>query len=89
MTAAQLEFTEDELLSDLAGRRAAHRRRRALPRRVRRDGAYVSPRTKFRVPGDRRHGGRSTRDRVRQGVIDVPIETWGAHFPNVDQARVP
>ena len=36
MGTAQVEFTEEELLADLDGRRAAHRRRRPLPRRLRR-----------------------------------------------------
>jgi hypothetical protein len=48
-------------------------------------GAYVSPRTAFRTPAidawQRQHCTQFDTD-----IIHVPLETWPAHFPNLDQA---
>jgi hypothetical protein len=49
-------------------------------------GTYVSPRTKHRVPGieawQEKH-----REEFGKDIIDIPLETWPEHFPNVDQAK--
>ncbi|MBS1846861.1 MAG: hypothetical protein JST73_01165 [Actinobacteria bacterium] len=49
-------------------------------------GAYVSPRTRNRVPAidawQRAHRATFATD-----IIDVPLETWPEHYPNVPQAR--
>jgi hypothetical protein len=49
-------------------------------------GDYVAPRTRFRGPAIE-----AWQDKHRQefgtGIIDVPLSTWPAHFPTVDQAR--
>ncbi len=83
---AQLEFTEEELLANadvdeplIAGGVRCHGG-------FAEDGTYRSPRTKFRVPAIeawRAHH----EDVFDQSVIEVPMELWGEHFPNVDQAR--
>ena len=83
---AQLEFTEDELLANadvkeplIAGGVRCHGG-------FADDGTYLSPRTKFRVPAIeawRAHHG----DVFAKPIIDVPMELWSDHFPNVDQAR--
>jgi hypothetical protein len=82
----QLEFTEDELLANaevdeplIAGGVRCHGG-------FAEDGTYRSPRTKFRVPAIeawRAHH----KDVFGTSVIDVPMELWGEHFPNVEQAR--
>jgi hypothetical protein len=49
-------------------------------------GAYVSPRTRNRVPAieswERRRAGQFGTPR-----LDAPLDTWPAHYPNVDQAK--
>jgi len=86
MGAAQVQFTEDELLAD---------RRVAAPLiagGVRchggfdEDGAYVSPRTRFRVPAIQAWGAQNGR-LFSSELVDVPIERWERSFPNVEQAR--
>jgi hypothetical protein len=82
----QLEFTEAELLANaeveeplIAGGVRCHGG-------FLQDGTYVSPRTKFRVPAIeawRAHH----REVFAKPMIDVPMELWGEHFPNVAQAR--
>jgi hypothetical protein len=81
----QLEFSTEELLMDtpvteplIAGGVRCHGGFDA-------QGAYVSPRTAFRAPAieawQHHHAGLFDKD-----IIDVPLETWPAHFPNLDQA---
>ena len=83
----QLEYSACELLSSLevcepliaAGVRChggfAH------------DGTYVSPRSKFRLPAigawQRHH-----QAQFGSPIIEVPLELWGEHFPNVAQTRL-
>lgn len=82
----QLEFTQDELLMDstvaeplIAGGVRCHGGFDA-------EGRYVSPRTRFRTSAiaawQRQH-----RDLFGAEIMDVPMETWPEHFPNLDQAR--
>src|SRR5579885_1482962 len=82
----QLEFTADELLADapvvaplIAGGVRCHGGFDA-------SGTYVSPRTRFRVPAI--EAWRASNSELFGTLpIDVPLETWGEHFPNVEQAR--
>jgi len=82
----QTEFTAEELLADhdttdplVAGGVHCHGG-------FDDEGVYVSPRTKHRVPGieawQRKHVEEFGRD-----IIDIPLETWPEHFPNLAQAR--
>ena len=86
MTTAQVEFTADELLADhpiteplIAGGVRCHGG-------FDENGTYVSPRTRHRVPAiaawNERH-----RELFGTEVIEVPLDTWPAHFPNEAQAR--
>jgi hypothetical protein len=84
---AQLEFTEDELLANadvneplIAGGVRCHGG-------FADDGTYLSPRTKFRVPAIEAWRAHHA-DVFAKPVIDAPMELWGDHFPNVDQARL-
>ena len=86
MTTLQTEFTEDELLADaptaeplLAGGVRCHGG-------FDDEGRYVSPRTRFRVPGIE---GWAEKHREEFGteILDIPLETWPENFPNVAQAR--
>ncbi len=87
MTSMQTRFSEDELLSDLeiaepliAGSVRCHGGFDA-------DGAYVSPRTRFRWPAIRAW----EEQRVEQfgtPILDVPLGTWPEHFPNVAQSKL-
>jgi hypothetical protein len=87
MTATmQLEFTEDELLADepiesplIAGGVRCHGG-------FNHEARYVSPRTRFRVPAIEAWGAHH-RATFGTDLIDVPIDTWPEHFPNVAQAR--
>jgi hypothetical protein len=83
---AQVEFTADELLSDvpvaeplIAGGVRCHGG-------FDEDGGYVSPRTRFRSPAIDAWQARHV-ELFGASLIDVPLETWGEHFPNVEQAR--
>lgn len=86
MTTTQTVYTEAELLADhdvaepvFAGGVKCHGG-------LADDGTYVSPRTKFRVPAiaawQEKH-----REDFGTEIIDIPLETWPEHFPNVAQAR--
>ena len=86
MTTAQVEFTEAELLSNhdvsaplIAGGVRCHGG-------FTDDGTYVSPRTKFRVPGvlawQDKH-----RAEFGTEILHAPLELWPENFPNLDQAR--
>jgi hypothetical protein len=82
----QLEFTEAELLANveveeplIAGGVRCHGG-------FRQDGAYVSPRTKFRVPAIEAWQAHHT-EVFAKPTIEVPMELWGDHYPNVAQAR--
>ena len=86
METAQVQFTEGELLADapvveplVAGGVRCHG---GFDER----GAYVSPRTRFRVPAIAAWGAQNTA-RFATELIDVPLESWERSFPNVAQAR--
>ncbi|HEY3142727.1 MAG TPA: hypothetical protein VGJ86_16425 [Acidimicrobiales bacterium] len=83
---AQIEFTADELLADapvveplIAGGVRCHGG-------FDESGRYVSPRTRFRVPAIEAWRNRHT-ELFSTSVVDIPLETWAKHFPNVAQAR--
>ncbi len=85
-TTAQLVFTEEELLANadveeplIAGGVRCHGGFAA-------DGTYRSPRTKFRVPAIEAWNAHHI-EVFGKPVIDVPMEQWAGHFPNVEQAR--
>lgn len=86
MTTAQVTFTERELLQThavteplLAGGVRCHGG-------FADDGTYVSPRTLHRVPAIEAW---QDQHRATFGteILQVPLETWPQHFPNVAQAR--
>jgi hypothetical protein len=86
MTAVQLEYTAAELLADhpvaeplIAGGRVCHGG-------FRDDGTYVSPRTLHRVPAIAAWQARH-RELFGTEIMDVPLDTWPDHYPNVAQAR--
>ena len=87
MTTAQTEFTPEELLADheiaeplIAGGVLCHGGFDA-------EGHYVSPRTRYRWPAikaweEQRQAQFST------PILDVPLDTWPEHFPNVAQSKL-
>jgi hypothetical protein len=86
VTTAQVEFTHAELLAGhpiaeplVAGGVRCHGG-------FDEDGRYVSPRTLNRVPAiaawQQRH-----RELFGAEIMDIPLDTWPAHFPNEAQAR--
>ena len=86
MGTAQVQFTEAELLADgwvaeplVAGGVRCHGGFDEA-------GAYVSPRTRFRVPAIAAWGEQNG-ERFSSELIDVPLERWERSFPNVEQAR--
>lgn len=50
------------------------------------EGAYVSPRTRHRVPAIRAWQA-NHRATFGTDLLDVPLATWPSHYPNVAQAR--
>src|SRR5688500_12982722 len=86
MTTLQTEFTEQELLTDhqvaaplIAGGVRCHGG-------FDENGDYVSPRTAFRVPAIEAWQAKH-REEFGTELLDLPLETWPAHFPNLEQAR--
>ena len=86
MGTAQVEFTENELLSDLAvseplvaGGVRCHGGFDA-------DGTYVSPRPASAARPSR-PGASRTPPRFGTELIDVPLERWERSYPNVEQAH--
>ena len=86
MTTDQVTFTEAELLADhtmaeplIAGGVRCHGG-------FDDDGTYVSPRTKFRVPAVEAWQAQHTA-LFGKAMLDIPLETWPEHMPNVAQAR--
>ena len=82
----QTEFTAAELLADhetseplVAGGVRCHGGLDG-------EGTYVSPRTKHRVPAIEAWQHKHVAEFGR-GIIDIPLETWPEHFPNLAQAR--
>jgi len=86
MTTLQVEFTEQELLADaaiveplVAGGVRCHGG-------FDDEGEYVSPRTKHRVPGIVAWQDKHVEE-FSKPILDIPLETWPEHYPNVAQAR--
>jgi hypothetical protein len=86
MTTAQVEYTEDELLTShdyaeplFAGGVRCHGGFMA-------DGAYVSPRTKTRVPAIQAWQAKHQAE-FGTDLLDLPLETWPPHYPTVEQGR--
>ncbi len=86
MSTAQVRFSEDELLADgpiaeplFAGGVRCHGG-------FDEDGAYVSPRTRFRVPAITAWGEQNNATFASE-LIDVPLEWWERSFPSAEQAR--
>jgi hypothetical protein len=86
MTTLQVSFTEAELLAD-------HQMAEPLIEGGVRchggfddDGAYVSPRTKHRVPAIEAWQAQNA-ETFGTEVLHVPLDTWPGHMPNVAQAR--
>jgi hypothetical protein len=86
MTTQQVEFTEDELLADpdiaeplVLDGIVCHGGFDA-------DGAYVSPRTKHRVPAIEAWDEQRL-EQFGTPKLDIGLETWPEHFPNTTQTR--
>ncbi len=86
MGTAQVEFTEAELLSDLAVAEPLIAGGVRCHGGFEEDGTYVSPRTRFRAPAIAAWGEQNC-ERFETELIDVPLERWQRSFPNVAQAR--
>jgi len=90
MTTLQTEFTEQELLLDAPVSEPLFARHSAGEVRCHggfdEEGRYVSPRMRFRGPAitawQEKH-----REDFGAEPIDIPLDTWPAHFPTVEQAR--
>jgi hypothetical protein len=86
MTTLQTEFTEEELLASdpveaplFAGEVRCHGGFDS-------DGAYVSPRTKNRWPAIQAWQAQRA-EQFGTELLDIPLETWPEHYPNLDQAK--
>src|SRR5690349_17759629 len=86
MTTKQVEFTEAELLMDhdVAEPLVANGER--CHGGFDEDGAYVSPRTRFRAPAIEAW----EEQRVEQfgtAPLGIPVDTWPTNFPNIEQSK--
>lgn len=86
MTTAQVTFTERELLLDhdyveplVAGGVRCHGG-------FDEDGTYLSPRTRLRVPAIEAWEAQRAAQ-FGTPIIDVPLESWPASFPDVEQSK--
>jgi hypothetical protein len=86
MTTDQVTYSEAELLADHAMAEPLIEGGVRCHGGFDDDGAYVSPRTKHRVPAIEAWQARNT-DLFGTQVLHVPLDTWPAHMPNVAQAR--
>ena len=86
MGTAQVTFTEEELLADLAVAEPLIAGGVRCHGGFDEDGGYVSPRTRFRLPAIAAWGEQNS-ERFATELIDVPLEWWERSFPNVEQAR--
>ena len=86
MTTSQVEFTEAEILADADTTEALIAGGVRCHGGFDDEGRYVSPRTKHRVPGivawQDKH-----REEFGKDIIDIPLETWPEHYPNLAQAE--
>jgi hypothetical protein len=86
VTTLQTEYSEAELLASHAGTEPLIAGGVRCHGGFDEDGSYVPPRTLHRVPAIE-----AWREKHREDfdaeVIDVPLETWPEHFPNLAQAR--
>jgi hypothetical protein len=86
LSTSQVEFTEAELLADVAVAEPLIAGGVRCHGGFDETGAYVSPRTKHRVPAITAWGEQNC-ERFATELIDVPLERWERTFPNVEQAR--
>jgi len=86
MTTKQVEFTETELLTDHAFAEPLIANGERCHGGFDDDGAYVSPRTRFRAPAIEAW----EEQRVEQfgtAPLDIPVDTWPQNFPNIEQSK--
>jgi hypothetical protein len=87
LTTAQLVFSEDELLQDHDGLVPLFAGGVRCHGGFDGDGNYVSPRTLNRWPAI--HAWEAQRQaQFGTDLMDVPLETWPASFPNVEQSKL-
>ncbi|HVT41661.1 MAG TPA: hypothetical protein VHD39_01665, partial [Acidimicrobiales bacterium] len=86
MPTAQVHFTEAELLADVAISEPLIAGGARCHGGFDETGAYVSPRTRFRVPAIAAWGEQNCA-RFGTELVAVPLESWERSFPNVAQAR--
>jgi hypothetical protein len=87
MTTAQLEYTEDELLTShdyaeplFAGEVRCHGG-------FDESGGYVSPRTRHRQPAIAAWEAQRAQD-FGSPLLDIPLDSWPENFPNVAQTKL-
>ncbi len=83
---AQVEFSADELVADAATVEPLFAGGVRCHGGFDEDGRYVSPRTLHRVPAIEAWQQHHV-EAFGQPIVEVPMELWGDHFPNLAQAR--
>jgi hypothetical protein len=86
MTTDQVDFTEHELLASADYAEPLVVRGLRCHGGFDGDGAYVSPRTRNRRPAIAAWQAKHRRD-FGTDLLDLPLDTWPEHYPNVAQAR--
>lgn len=86
MTTRQTEFTAAELLADEPIEEPLIVDGIRCHGGFDSDGNYVSPRTRNRWPAIHAWEERR-RDQFSTPILDIPLETWPANFPNVEQSK--
>ena len=86
MTTEQVEFTETELLMDHAFAEPLIANGERCHGGFDADGAYVSPRTRFRAPAIEAWEA-NRRARAGTEALTLPLDTWPANFPSIEQSK--
>jgi hypothetical protein len=82
----QLHYREDELLADHEIAQPLFADGVRCHGGFAADGAYVPPRTKYRVPATKAWQ-QSHREQFGTDILDAPVDLWPEPYPNVAQAK--
>jgi hypothetical protein len=86
VTAAQREYTEDELLADRPTVEPLRTNGLVCHGGFDAAGTYVSPRTEHRIPAIQAWQEHHREDFGTE-ILDAPLSAWPGSYPNVEQAR--
>lgn len=86
MTTEQVEFTETELLMDHEFAEPLFANGERCHGGFDDEGAYVSPRTRFRAPAIEAWEEHRL-EQAGTAPLEIPLDTWPQNFPNIEQSK--